>query len=327
MARPLRIEYPGAYYHVMNRGLAQNDVFLDQQDRERFLGLVGEVCRLWGVVVYAYCLMDTHYHLLLQTPWGGLSRAMRHLDGIYTQSYNRAHHRDGPLFRGRYRAILIDAEEYFLAVMRYIHHNPVEAGLASDIDRYRWSSHWGYINHKRAPKWLDRAGVLSRFGRGVRGFREYQEFMHSKVEGEVEDFYQHREKGSILGGREFVQRVMRKIGERAKMKEEKPESRRVFRYEIEEIMEATARVYGKAVRELRKTRRGQENEARAMAMYLCRRLGGYKLTEIGKVVGLEKYSSVSSACLAIKGRLEKEKGVVQRARQVEEILLKSQQQT
>ena len=107
MSRPLRIEYPGAFYHVMNRGLARNRIFLNDSDRLGFLDLVGDICRLWGLGVYTYCLMDNHYHLLLQTSRGGLSRAMRHLDGIYTQRFNRRHGRDGPLFRGRYRAILI----------------------------------------------------------------------------------------------------------------------------------------------------------------------------------------------------------------------------
>jgi len=120
MTRPLRIEYPGAYYHVMNRGLSHVEVFVEDRDREQFFILIGELTRLWGVRVYAYCLMDTHYHLLLQTPKGELSRAMRHLDGIYTLRFNRSRGRDGPLFRGRYKAILIDAEEYFLAVARYI---------------------------------------------------------------------------------------------------------------------------------------------------------------------------------------------------------------
>jgi len=146
MARPLRIEYPGAYYHVMNRGLSHRDIFLEDKGRESFLDLLSDITRLWKVEIYAYCLMNNHYHLLLSTPAVGLARAMRHLDGIYTQKFNRVHHRDGPLFRGRYKAILIDAEAYFLSVLRYIHRNPVGAGSVRDMDRYRWSSHWGYLN-------------------------------------------------------------------------------------------------------------------------------------------------------------------------------------
>ena len=110
MARPLRIEYPGAYYHVMNRGVSRRAIFLEDKDRQRFLDLLSEMTRLWKVEIYGYCLMENHYHLLLQTPRGAVARPMRHLDGIYTQSVNRAHRLDGPLFRGRYKGILIDAE-------------------------------------------------------------------------------------------------------------------------------------------------------------------------------------------------------------------------
>ncbi|HEX9756822.1 MAG TPA: transposase, partial [Nitrospiria bacterium] len=121
MSRPLRIEYPDAYYHVMNRGLAYQKIFTDRVDRELFLNLLGECHQMWGIEVFAYCLMGNYYHVLLQTPQANLSRIMRHLDGLYTQRYNRRHHRDGPLFRGRYKAIVVDEESYLLSVVRYIH--------------------------------------------------------------------------------------------------------------------------------------------------------------------------------------------------------------
>jgi len=230
MARPLRIEYRGAYYHVMNRGQYRRNIFVDDKGRQTFLDLLADMARLWKVEIYAYCLMGNHYHLLLSVPTGVLSRPMRHLDGIYTQKFNRVHHRDGPLFRGRYKAILIDAEEYFLSVVRYIHKNPLGAGRVSDIDRYRWSSHWGYLNKKECPHWLDTRSVLSRLG----GLKEYQRFMD------------------------------------------------------EEIVEATAWGYGKAVEELKWRKRGAQNEARMVAIYLGRELGGHKHEEIGKTVGLGK---------------------------------------
>lgn len=327
MTRPLRIEYPGAYYHVMNRGLSHQEVFVEDREREQFLNLIGELRRLWGVKVYAYCLMETHYHLLLQTPRGKLSRAMRHLDGIYTRKFNRSRGRDGPLFRGRYKAILIDAEEYFLAVARYIHRNPVDAGLVGNINQYPWSSHRGYLDRKRSPDWLDTETLLARFGGGRRRVKEYQDYMDCGVGEQLQEFYNQRYQRAILGEKGFVEWVREKLGEGAKVEEEKPQSRRAFGFGLEEIVRATAKSYGKRVEELGKKRRGHENEARAMAMYLCRTLGGYKLTEIGQVLGLEKYSSVSSACLAMKGRVEKERKLARKARKVESLLLKSQQQT
>jgi REP element-mobilizing transposase RayT len=319
MARPLRIEYPGAYYHVMNRGLSRRDIFLEDKGRESFLELLSEINRLWKVEIYAYCLLDNHYHLLLQTPKGGLSPAMRHLDGIYTQRFNRAHHRDGPLFRGRYKSILIDADEYFLSVVRYIHHNPVAAGLVSEMDRYRWSSHWGYLNQKQCPDWLNTESVMSRFG-GVRGYRE---FMHREIEKEVVDFYKGPYQKPILGDKGFIEWVRKKLGDKARVEEAKPESRRVFGLGIEEIVRETAREYKIVAEDLRRRGRGEASEARSMAMYLCRVLGGHKHGDIGKAMGLEKTSSVSSACLRMKSRMAAETKVGRRARRIEEALRKS----
>jgi putative transposase len=312
MARPLRIEYPGAYYHVMNRGQSHRNIFLEDKGRESFLELLSDIARLWKIEVYAYCLMSNHYHLLLSTPTAGLSRAMRHLDGIYTQKFNRAHHRDGPLFRGRYKAILIDAEEYFLSVIRYIHRNPVGTSLGSDIDGYRWSSHWGYLNKKQCPQWLNTESVLSQLG----GLREYQTYMHAAIEEELEEFYKGRYQKPILGDKGFVQKVRGKLGEKAKVEVDKPESREVFGLGIEEIVRATAREYGKRAEDLKERRRGIENEARTMAIYLSRQLGGHKHSEIGKMLGLDNMSSVSSACLRMKLKVEQDRRVGRRAQRI-----------
>jgi hypothetical protein len=148
----------------------------------------------------------------------GLSRAMRHLDGIYTQKFNRLHHRDGPLFRGRYKAILIDAEEYFLSVVRYIHHNPLAAGMVTDLDRYRWSSHWGYLNKKQCPTWLQRQAVLSRFD----GLKDYQKFIR-EVEAEIEDFT-----AAHIKSRCWQQSmIIEKVGEKARV-EARSATRQIF---------------------------------------------------------------------------------------------------
>ena len=323
MARPLRIEYPGAYYHVMNRGLSRRDIFLEDEGRESFLDLLFDISRLWKVEIFAYCLMDNDYHLLLQTPKGGLSRAMRHLDGIYTQRFNRGHRRDGPLFRSRYRAILIDAEQYFLSVVRYIHQNPVMAGVVSDMDRYRWSSHRGYLYKSKRPVWLNTDAVLSRFGR----LREYQEFMHSEMEREVVDFYKGAYQRPILGDRGFIGWVKQRLGDRARVGEEKPESRRVFGLRVEEIARVTARVYGKRLEELRRKRRGGGERGTVHGDVSVSDLGGHRHSEIGSVLGLEKTSSVSSACSRMKARVGTEGRITRRARKIEEELHKSQERT
>ena len=291
---------------------------MEDKGRQSFLDLLADIARLWKVEIFAYCLMDNHYHLLLSTPTGGLSRAMRHLDGIYIQKFNRVHNRDGLLFRGRYKAILIDAEEYFLSVVRYIHKTPLGAGVVSDIDWYRWSSHWGYLNKRQCPGWLDTRSVMSRFG----GLKQYQKFMHDENEEEIEEFYRGPYQKPVLGSKEFIGRVRERLGAKARVEQEKPESRRVFGLELEEIVEATAQEYGKGFEELRRRRRGGENEARMVAIYLSRQLGGHRHEDIGKAVRLEKTSSVSSAYLLMKQRVAKEKRLERKVRRIEKTLTK-----
>ena len=151
MSRPLRIEYPGAWYHVMNRGRRAESIFSGKNDYALFIDLLKDSCELWNINVGAYCLMSNHYHLLIQTPEGNLSRCMRHINGIYTQRFNRAHHCDGQLFRGRFKSILIEEDSYLLQLVRYIHKNPLRAGRVKRLDAYPWSSHRGY--RSKAKKW------------------------------------------------------------------------------------------------------------------------------------------------------------------------------
>ena len=162
MSRPLRIQYPGALYHVMNRGTARQPTFTNDRDYQAFLDTVAEAFRLWGIEVFAYSLMGNHYHLCLRTPKGNLSRVMRHVDGIYTQRFNRRHGRDGPLFRGRYRAILVDADEYLAAVVRYIHLNPVRAAMVKRPSEWQWSGHGEYLGKEKRGL-IDSRPVMGEF--------------------------------------------------------------------------------------------------------------------------------------------------------------------
>ena len=125
MARPLRVEYEGAFYHVMNRGLERREIFQEERDYEKFLELVEDTHRQYQFKVHSYCLMPNHYHLYIETPQGDLSQGMRHIDGVYTQVYNKRRRRVGPLFQGRYKAIVVEKENYSLEISRYIHLNPV----------------------------------------------------------------------------------------------------------------------------------------------------------------------------------------------------------
>lgn len=160
MARPLRIEYPGAWYHVMNRVAGRRRVLGAPQVTALFLELMADLDSRFGVECHAYCLMGNHYHLLLHTPEGNLGRAMRHFNGVFTQRFNRWAHSDGPLFRGRYQAILVDADHYLVNLSRYIHRNPLEAGRVKPLDRYAASSYPAYVGKTAIPDWLKTQAVL-----------------------------------------------------------------------------------------------------------------------------------------------------------------------
>ena len=146
MSRPLRIEYPDAWHHVMNRASGKKALFLDDDDRFAFIDVLKDTSNLFNLRVSSYCLMSNHYHLLVQTADANLSRCMRHINGIYTQRYNRKYGFDGSIFRGRYKSLLVDEDNYLLALVRYIHRNPLRAGLVDNLSSYKWSSHNGYIS-------------------------------------------------------------------------------------------------------------------------------------------------------------------------------------
>ena len=177
MSRPLRIQYPDAWYHVMNRGRRGEEIFEGKKDYESFIELLKDLVEDYNVNIAAYCLMSNHYHLLIQTPEGNISRTMRHLNGVYTQRYNRLHHCDGQLFRGRYKCILIDADSYLLELVRYIHRNPLEAGIVKDLSEYTWSSHTGYLSGLKKWDWLHKNYILSLFAKNkAESIRRYKQF-------------------------------------------------------------------------------------------------------------------------------------------------------
>jgi REP element-mobilizing transposase RayT len=164
MARPLRIEFDGALYHVTSRGDRRENIFDDDDDRQCFLATLAEVISRYKWLCHAYCLMSNHYHLVVETPEGNLSRGMRHLNGVYTQAYNRRHQRSEHVFQGRFKAILIDRESYLLEVARYVVLNPVRAGMVTKAMDWSWSSHRTTAGEAAGPSWLTTDWLLAPFG-------------------------------------------------------------------------------------------------------------------------------------------------------------------
>ncbi|MDT8410551.1 MAG: transposase [Wenzhouxiangellaceae bacterium] len=290
MARPLRIEFEGAWYHVINRGAARREVFASDLQRRRFLELLGALTDRFRIETHAYCLMDNHYHLLLHTPLGNLGRGMRHLDGVYTQFFNRDQERDGALFRGRYKAILVDADEYLLHLSSYIHRNPLEAGLVDRLEDYAWSSHAAYVGRTAAPPWLRREMVYSMLGGKA---KRYQSFAAKGLNKDLAQFYGRKAVFPILGDDNFKQQVLERHGcddseitERNRVHE--PAS-------LDKIIAVVATTLDCDQQQIYQSIRGRQNLARMLAVHFAHCAGQLTYREIAEALGMNHYSAVASS--------------------------------
>lgn len=208
MPRTPRIRYENAFYHVMNRGRGRRWIFHGEAYYDAFLATVEEAHDRYDARIHAYCLMGNHYHLLIETPLANLDRIMRHINGLYTQRYNRLKRTDGPLFRGRYKSVLVDENAYLLQVSRYIHRNPVEVKGASldALEKHRWSSYPAYVNLVNAPLWLSRSLTYSMLG-GKDSASKYKTFVLKGVDTVTAEFYGGDGLTGIFGEKDFRQMI------------------------------------------------------------------------------------------------------------------------
>lgn len=210
MSRPLRIEFPDALYHVTARGDRREDIFEDDEDRRAFLGILSQVVAQFNWLCYAWCLMDNHYHLLIQTPDGNLSKGMRQLNGVYTQASNRRHHRVGHLFQGRFKAILVDSDAYLLELARYVVLNPVRAGLVKRAQDWPWSSYQASMGLAPAQDFLAVDGLLAQFAsRRSTAQARYAQFVLEGV-GAASPWSQLRSQ-VYLGDEGFVEKMQKRV--------------------------------------------------------------------------------------------------------------------
>ncbi len=289
----------------MNRGLGRRRTYLTSKDWRQFLSILSETVETFRIEVHAYALMDNHYHLLVHTPELGLARAMRHLNGVYTQKFNKANRTDGPLFKGRYRAKLVDKDEYLLQVARYIHMNPVDAGLARHPGTYVWSSHRAYLQSEKKEGWLTTDEVLGYFGRDRdRAVVEFDKFVRAGV---TEEFKNAMQKDTVVigaeGFRDWVYDNF--VGPKKKKDKEISVKHRQPRPKVKwnDVMSSVAFAYDMSVSGLRDKRPGQGNEARLMAIYLVRKLTGRTHSEIARVFCVESEYTIAKAFERFKTRL------------------------
>ena len=270
MARPLRIEMPDGVYHVTSRGLERRSIVRDEVDREKWLGLLDRVATRRGWRVFAWVLMGNHFHLFLRTPEGDLSAGMHDLNAGYVSFFNRRHCRVGPLLQGRFKAILVERDCYYDELSRYVHLNPVRAGLVDRPERYPWSSCRDYFRSGDVPGWLACDDVLAEYGRTVRAARRaYRRFLMGGVTSPVASPLRDAVASTLLGSPGFVDRMRRWVEGRLP-DHAVPAARALQRtVSVNDVVSAVCNVFGVSPETLA-VRGRHHNVARCVAMYVCR---------------------------------------------------------
>ena len=281
MARPLRLEFPGAVYHVTARGHERSSIFRIEADRKRFLELLRSIGQDEKWLIHAYCLMTNHYHLLVETPLGSLSRGMRSLNGRYTQWFNWKHKRSGHLFEGRFRSVLVQKQTHLLELCRYVVLNPVRAGFVRQPGDWRWSSYQATAAGARTD-WLELDWTLAQFGSDRGSARqEYRRFVAmGKGKGEEKSLL----RGPYLGDREFRRRLQRMIEGKAPTDQVPARFRRAAEPGLRAIRRAVAAEWEVSEEGLSRSRGGEDKKA---AIYLARKLTRLGGREIGEAFGVK----------------------------------------
>ena len=271
MSRPLRLEFSGALYHITSRGDRREDIYDDDADRKAFLSVLDYVCDTYNWVCYAYCLMSNHYHLLIETPDANLSRGMRQLNGVYTQTYNRTHGRSGHVFQGRYKAILVEKESYLLELSRYIVLNPVRARMVRSARDWPWSSYRATAGQSKGVACLDVEWILAAFAKRKKlAIERYKKFVsEGKGQPSPWDSLQNQ---VYLGGEKFIEKMQSLIDGSKELSEIPSSQRRPKPKELE--------YYKISCRD------------RNSAITSAYRSGGYTMKEIGEYFGVH-YSTAS----------------------------------
>lgn len=295
MSRPLRIEYEGALYHVMSRGIERREIVADDRDRGRWLEWLVRTVETYDWQLHAFVLMDNHHHLFLGTPRSNLSAGMQHLNGSYTSYFNRRHRRAGHLFQGRFKSQLVEEEGYFHELSRYIHLNPVRAKMVDRPERYRWSSYPGYHRADRTLSWMTYDSVLREFSRSRTEARKlYRQFVRNGIGDPPAAPWVEAAHGFIIGSHVFVKQI-------GKLLQDRPEDSDIPalkllrpRPELQRILEVVGDTMEEDRMDWRPGRRS-DSAGRAVVALLARRRYGYSATEVAAALGYKSPSSVSRA--------------------------------
>jgi len=318
MARQLRIEYPGALYHVKSRGNQKQPIFLSDDDRRLFLACLGDAHDKFAATIHVYCLMTNHYHLMVETPRADLSRIMHLINTRYSIYLNAKHGRCGHPFQGRFKAIVVEAELYAQVLARYIHLNPVRAGIVGRPQEYEWSNFREYVKLRREPPWMRTSLVLSLFGNRPERARElYAEFVLSAIGQELKDPLSGAALSGILGSETFIDRIKKEII---------PERLRAPDPEVPELRKLKTRPELAGIRAEVDAYLGIRNKhAKRAAIFIAHKNTDYKLKEIGEFFDIGP-SGISSACRKMRAHLVSNESLAQAIAEIERRLFNQPRQ-
>lgn len=304
MPRPKRIHYEGAVYHVTSRGNERRKIVMDDADRWMFVRLLGEIIEENKVVCHAWVLMDNHYHLMLETPAANLSVAMKHLNALYTQRFNRKHHRVGHLFQGRYKAIVVEKNTYLKELCRYLVLNPVRARMVKHPKDWKWSSYRATVGVEKPEPWLEVDWVLGQFGKERKGaqtaYRRFVEEGMGKKESPWDELYSR----VYLGSEKFLDHV-HEVGKKHQHLDMPRYQTHVVKQDPAKVLQQVANSYGIKPEEVL-VARARNREAKEMAIYLLKKESGLSLKEIGRKMGVS-LGAVSHIWVSAKKRLVEDK--------------------
>jgi len=303
MARPLRIVFEGAFYHITARGNERRKIFLSHRDYEKFLSYLMDALQKYGVILHVFVLMPNHYHLLIETPKPNLSAFMHCLNSAYTTYFNLKRGRSGHLFQGRYKSLVIDRDRYLLELSRYIHLNPVRAGIVERPEGYTYSSYRAYID-SRQEVLISRDLLWSMVAKGRKeGPRSYREFVETALGEKLGNPLQKAYGGVILGEKQFIKEVLDRLKDQDVQKKEVAHRRflRGISSDMDEIVELVCNQF----RVSREQVQGA-SPYKGYAVYLARKHTAFSNREIGRYFGGISYSAVTKIGTRIRDRMRKD---------------------
>jgi putative transposase len=304
MARPLRIEFKGALYHIISRGNERRDIFLGDDDYEVFLDVLEEMTDRYEVDIFAYVLMSNHYHLLIRTNQKNLSKSMQWLGTTYTRRFNLKHSRSGHLFQGRFKSILVQNDAYLMQLSCYIHRNPLRAGLVNRLADYRWSSYRSYAYKASPIGWLNTDLILSQF-KGKDSYKAYREKVQ-KYSKEDTKIFENLRHGIVFGTKNYLKKITKKHLKK-ESDEELPQLNRMLKDEDPaKLLKRAAKAIDFDLTKLGQSHRifQKDVQDRDVLLYFLRETGLYTNKQIGELFGLT-YSAVSRRASIVKSQISK----------------------